>query len=321
MKRLLRNRHVKPALRGIASVAMLAVLLNRIELGRLFPRFDPTDLLWLLAAFAVTVAGVVLSALRWQRVLAALGHSARLGSLVSHSFAGLFVGNFLPSTIGGDVLRVKRLASETGDSPGTFASVVLERLTGWIVLPVLTIIAITVNRGLLRTPNWDLLPVIAGTTLVLLVALLVAASSSRIGDRLAGNESWLRFVSAVHLGLDRFRRQPGAVAEVLAVSFVYQAAVVFSVFLGAKALGIPVSWSAVLAVVPAVAILQVLPISISGLGVREGALVLFLAHVQLGVRAEQAIALGLLFYGLNLAASLLGAPAFAVGARPARVHV
>ena len=320
MKRLLRNRHVKPAARGIASLAMLSVLLNRIELGRLFPRFDPTDLLWLLAAFVVTVSGVVLSALRWQRVLAALGQTTRLGSLVSHSFAGLFVGNFLPSTIGGDVLRVKRLASETGDSPGTFASVVLERLTGWVVLPVLTIIAITVNRGLLRIPNWDLLPVIAGTTLALLVGLLVAASNPRVGQRLAGNESWLRFVGAVHLGLDRFRRQPGAVAEVLAVSFVYQAAVVFSVFLGAKALDIPVSWSAVLAVVPAVAILQVLPISISGLGVREGALVLFLAHVQLGVRAEEAIALGLLFYGLNLAASLLGAPAFAVGARPARVH-
>ena len=321
MRELLRNRHVKPAARALASIAMLAVLLNRIELGRLFPRFDPTDLLWLAAAFAVTVAGVILSALRWQRVLAALGKSARLGNLVSHSFAGLFVGNFLPSTIGGDVLRVKRLASENGDSTGTFASVVLERLTGWVVLPVLTICAITVNRGLLRIPNWDLLPIIAGVTLSLLVAILIAAANPRVGTRLAGNESWLRFVAAIHLGLDRFRRQPGAVAEVLAVSFVYQAAVVFSVFLGAKALDIPVSWSAVLAVIPAVAIIQVLPISISGLGVREGALVLFLAHVQLGVRAEEAIALGLLFYGLNLAASLLGAPAFAVGARTARVHV
>ncbi|MEO7555010.1 MAG: lysylphosphatidylglycerol synthase domain-containing protein, partial [Acidimicrobiales bacterium] len=63
------------------------------------------------------------------------------------------------------------------------------------------------------------------------------------------------------------------------------------------------------------AIAQVLPISISGLGVREGAFILFL-H-PLGVRDEQAIALGLLLYLLNLLVSLLGAPAFAVGGRTA----
>ena len=74
----------------------------------------------------------------------------------------------------------------------------------------------------------------------------------------------------------------------------------------------------VLAFMPAVAIAQVLPISLGGLGVREGAFVMFLG--PLGVAAGQAVALGLLVYGLNLAASLLGAPAFAVGGRrPNRV--
>jgi hypothetical protein len=299
---------------------MLAVLVNKIDVVRLFPRLRAPDLLWLLAAFLVTVLGVILSALRWQRVLTALGRPTRLPQLVSHSFAGLFVGNFLPSTIGGDVLRVSRLSASNGDTPGSFASVVLERLTGWVVLPLLTLSAITVNSRLLRTPHWDLLPVIAISTLALLTILLTATGSRWVGERLQGNESWLRFVGAVHLGIDRFRRQPAAVAEVLTVGLVYQATVVLSVFLAAKALGVPVSWSVALAVIPVVAILQVLPISIGGLGVREGALVLFLAHVQLGVRAEEAIALGLLFYGLNLAASLLGAPAFAVGVKPAQVR-
>ena len=71
--------------------------------------------------------------------------------------------------------------------------------------------------------------------------------------------------------------------------------------------------TAILAFMPAVAIAQVLPISLGGLGVREGAFVLFL-H-PLGVQRGEAIALGLLFYGMNLAVSLLGAPSFAVGGR------
>jgi hypothetical protein len=61
--------------------------------------------------------------------------------------------------------------------------------------------------------------------------------------------------------------------------------------------------------VVAVAMAQVLPISIGGLGLREGALVLFL-H-PLGVSYDHAIAFGLLIYGMNLLVSLLGAPAFA----------
>jgi glycosyltransferase 2 family protein len=75
----------------------------------------------------------------------------------------------------------------------------------------------------------------------------------------------------------------------------------------------PAGLTALLAFFPAVAIAQVLPIGISGLGVREGAFVLFLG--PLGVAAQDAIALGLLLYLLNLGVSLLGAPAFAVGGR------
>jgi hypothetical protein len=62
---------------------------------------------------------------------------------------------------------------------------------------------------------------------------------------------------------------------------------------------------------------QVLPITVGGLGVREGAFVLFL-H-PMGVSTNQAIALGVLVYAVNLTVSLLGAPAFAVGTRRAEV--
>ena len=82
------------------------------------------------------------------------------------------------------------------------------------------------------------------------------------------------------------------------------------------ALGLHVGWTAMLAFVPVVAILQVLPITVSGLGVREGALVLFLG--PLGVSTSSAIALGLLLYLMNLVVSLLGAPAFAWGGRSRR---
>ena len=121
----------------------------------------------------------------------------------------------------------------------------------------------------------------------------------------------------MHTGVDQFRRQPAQAIGVLAAGAVYQLAVLVSVFFAVKALDLPVGFSGVLAFFPAVAILQALPLTLGGLGVREGALVLFLR--PMGVSDTDAIALGVLFYALNLVVSLLGAPAFAAGSRRKRI--
>jgi glycosyltransferase 2 family protein len=300
-------------LRLAASLVMLAVLVPRVEdFSHLLPTWSLKSALFLGAALMVTLAGIILSAVRWSQVLSALGLRARVRTLLSHYLAGLFVGNFLPSTIGGDVLRVTRLSASNGDRPDSFASVVLERLSGWLVLPVITLAGLAINPNLRELGAASAVAFgLSVATLVLLAAVLVAAASPRIGGRLAGKPGWQRFLGAVHLGLDRFRRQPVAVLWVLVAGFAYQLVVVLGAFLAARALGIDVGPTAILAFMPAVAIAQVLPISLGGLGVREGAFVLFL-H-PLGVPTGQAIALGLLVYGLTLAVSLLGAPAFAAG--------
>ena len=304
----------KLVLRSAVSVVLLAVLVQRVELSSLLPTWDLRTGLWLGAALALTFVGILLSTIRWRQVLEALGLHARVRTLFSHYLAGLFVGNFLPSTIGGDVLRVTRLAADNGDRPDTFASVVLERLTGWLILPVLTLVAMGVNPGLRELGAASAVAcTIAGVTLALLAATLYAAANPRIGGRLAGTTGWQRFAGAVHLGLDRLRHHPAAACSVLVAGFAYQIVVVLTGLFATRALGVDLSLTAALAFMPAVAIAQVLPISLGGLGVREGAFVLFLG--PLGVPATSAVALGLLVYGLNLLVSLLGAPAFAVGGR------
>ena len=308
-----RKRWVLP-LRIVASVAMLALLLPRVHLSSLLPTWNLRTIGLLLAALVVTLLGLVMAAVRWRQVLCALGLRERLRTLFAHYLAGQLVGNFLPTTIGGDVLRVTRLSASNGDRPDTFASVVLERMTGWFVLPLITLGAMAINPGLRELGAASAVATgLSVVTLLLLSVVVVVAASPRLGGRLAHRAGWQRFVGAIHLGLDRFRRHPGSAVTVLAVGLAYQLVVVAAVFLAARALGLDVGPTAILAFVPAVAIAQVLPISLGGLGVREGAFVLFLR--PLGVTTGQAIALGLLVYGLNLVVSLLGAPAFAVGTR------
>ncbi len=305
-------------LRVAATAVMLVWLSGHVHLSELrFPSPDLDTLGWLAAAMAMTLVGIVLSALRWQRVLLALELPVNLLTLARHHLAGLFVGNFLPTTIGGDVVRASRLSASNGQVPASVASVVLERLTGWLVLPVLSLLALVVNPGLRRIApgpaaiaQW-----VALATLGLLTAVLVLAASPRVGRTVAGTEGWRRFTGAVHLGLDRARHRPGLAFEILTAGFAYQLAVLLAAFLAAKTLGLSVGWTAILAFFPIVAIIQVLPLTIGGLGTREAALVFFLA--PLGVPRADAFALGLLVYLVNLGVSLLGAPAFAIGARRA----
>lgn len=299
---------------------MLALLLPRIHLDAFLPKSHlSTTITYLLIGLAVTFGGFVLSAWRWQRVLAALEAPIRLRELVGHYLAGQFVGNFLPTTIGGDLLRISRVTKTTGSSETSFASVVLERLTGWLVLPMLVIAGLILHPSLLSLGNSSRIALLLSLgTLALLGAVLVIAANERLAGRFAQNEGWTRFIGAVHLGVDRLRHDPRTAFSIIGAAAVYQLSGVATVYLATLALDLEVPLSAVLAFAPAVAMAQVMPVSLNGLGVREGAFILFLG--PLGVSASQAITLGLLLFTMTLVASLLGAPAFAAGGRT-RVQV
>jgi len=306
--------------RLFVSGLLLWVLVTKIGTNWSEAIPDPTAQTfgWLAGALALTLGGVIVSALRWSAVLRALDQHPPFRRLLSLYFAGQFMGNVLPSTIGGDALRVSRLGRETGESPTTFASVVLERLSGWIVLPVITLGGLAVNPGLrqLGQASKIAFATASGTLALLIVVLaLTARPGQGLEGRLEHNAGWRRFTAATRFGIQRLTRQPMAAGRILATGFAYQFILIAAALMAARALDLPagVGPTALLAFVPAVLIAQVLPISISGLGVREGLFALFLN--PLGVPRSQAIALGLLIYLLNLVVSLLGAPAFAVGHR------
>jgi len=312
-----RHRWALP-LRIAVSLAMFGVLWWRfpeLEWEELIPSWDRQTVLWLVAAGALTFFSIVLSAVRWQTVLRALGLSERLRRLVPLYFAGQFVSNVLPTTIGGDVLRVSRLSRDNADPETSFASVALERLTGWIVLPLITLFGLAINPGLRQLGRATLLALaVALVTLAALVFVLLAANHHRLGGRFTGSDGWRRFVAAIHQGVAQLRHEPLAALLILTAGLVYQISLCLVALMVAAALGFPwLGLTALLAFYPAVLVFQVLPIGIAGLGVRESAFVLFL--VPLGVPAEKAVALGLVLYFLNVIVSLAGAPSFAAGGR------
>jgi len=305
--------------RIVVSVAIIWFVLAKFESSspsRLRVEWNASTVGWFTAAVVLTLAAVVLATARWRQVLTAMRvPSPPFRRLLSHYFAGQFVSNVLPTTIGGDVLRATRLARDTDNGPDAFASLIIERLAGWLILPLLCALGFASSSAARGAGNpASVALTIAFGTVVALGLILFAADHPRLGGRFAEKPGWRRFIGAVHLGVNRIRAHPASAGRVVGAGLVYQFVLILAAFAGARGLGVDqAGLAAFIAFFPAVLIAQNLPIGISGIGVREGALVFFLA--PLGVSNDQAVAVGLLVFALNLLVSLLGAPSFFTGAR------
>ncbi len=302
------------AVRMVVSAALLALLISKIDFDVIVPRrHSVSTLAWIGAALLSATVGLVLSAWRWQRVIAAFGVHVPLRSLTGHYFAGQFVGNVLPSTIGGDVLRVSRSAKHIGSSETAFAAVALERLTGFLALPLLSLVGFALDPSLLSTSTAWVALLISGATLAALGVILFLAGHPRAAGRFHERENWMRFIGAIHVGLEQLRHDRTQIVGILGTAVLYQVSVIVTVVCLSIALTTGAPLAALVAFVPTVAMAQVVPISLSGLGIREGMLVLLLHPV--GVTRGHAVGLGLAWYATMLVVSLLGAPSFATGHR------
>ncbi len=317
----LASRLVRGALSLGVSFGLLAWLLaaSGAELSSLEVGSKGAAAAWQFAAAVALAAAFVMASVRWHHVAETLDVKVSGRSMLSIYLAAQFMGNFLPTTIGGDVLRINRLGRICGSRANAFATVIIERLTGWIVLPVLTLIALAAKPSLLGHGGGRIAGALALGTLLVLAFVVWFAEHPRGLGRLSGGTHIRDWLGAVHTGLSVLRRNRRGAARILMVGFGYQLLLVAAIALAGAAIGVNPGLLAWLAFAPMVLIVQNLPITAGGLGVREGALILFLdAH---GVNEGQAVLLGLSVYALTLLVSLLGAPALALGGRKHREPV
>jgi uncharacterized membrane protein YbhN (UPF0104 family) len=313
-------------LRMVLSAAILGLLiwqLPDVAAADLVPTWTAATPWWIALALGLQAGALSLQAVRWERVLMLFDQPLPIRRLLSMTWAGQFVSNVLPTAFGGDVVRIARSTPDLDNVGTAFASITLERLTGWVVLPVISLVALAVHPSLLSagTPTTLAVAINVGT-LVALMSLLAAAGHAAVGrvavSRVidgAAPTGWRGLLFGIHRGVAAARHHPARAATVLAAGLAFQLVLCASVWAEGQIIGINgLTPLVVLALFPPVAIAQNLPVGLGGLGVREGAFVVLLGAI--GTPDGQAIALGLLHYLTTVAVSALGAPAFATGYRP-----
>jgi uncharacterized protein (TIRG00374 family) len=219
----------------------------------------------------------------------------------------MFLNIFLPGALGGDVYRVYRVARHSGDSEAAFVSVFLERFTGLATLALLALFGLPAAFRLLG--SWDVLLLFLGCVAALVGGVLLIASRTLLGRA----EPWLRRLRLGGLArrlarvqdlLRVFARHRRALALSVGISLGLQLAIVAYHYLIARQLHVEVSYLEMLVFIPIVAVIPLLPISLGGLGVKEGLWVYLFSRV--GLTAEQALLLSLTLTGLSWLLSLPG---------------
>ncbi len=302
--------------RILVSAGLMAWVVSRAGLDELISSIRTADVRPYTLALLLAFVGILLRAVRWRILLNAVNAKVPFRRLAYLYFVGAFFNAFLPTGFGGDVVRVLEIG-EGASSAQAAGTAVVDRLTGFIVLFWLALIALPFGAHLLPPATTLVIALLAGAVTLGSALLFEGRLLRRITARfprslsLAG-DAWLGRTYGVITACG-WR----AIAGALGVSAVFNVMMNFAGLLIARAFGMDVSvWTLFLFIPVATAALLV-PISISGLGVREGIFVTLFA--QVGIADSKAVAFSLAWYSLDFAMALIGGVIyFAAGVRGLR---
>ena len=288
------------ALRLTLGLGLLALILYFVDLREVVAVVTALEPWYLVAVLAVMYLDRALMAYKWRPLLRDAGVHLPYSVLLRSYLIAPLAAIFLPSTVGGDLFRLYHLSRYKVDTRAVLASIVVERVIGFVAM--LAVVGVGVGLGLyLLSDRWEELAAIVGA---LAVALLLGAGLAlvlvgvafggvrRLVDRVAARLARYPLVGKLHQVYTlytQYLNRRRTLAVVFAWTLLEQMAPVVSVFILAQALHVNVSFLQLVAIVPLVLLAARMPVSLDGLGVMEGMYVALFALV--GVSVEESLLL------------------------------
>jgi glycosyltransferase 2 family protein len=287
-------------IRLFITAGLLWALAARFDLSQAADTMSRASLPFLAATLAALTAANLIAGLRWHLILSVEAPSPGAGTLLKLVFVGLFFNQLLPTGVGGDAVRAWR-CRKLGISLGAAVrSILLDRACGYLVL--LAVFAAGLPGLMHALPDARERSAVLVIFAVGLVGLLALVSLGWLPAPILR----LRLIAPV-AGLSRESRhlftRPGRCVAVLGLSFLTIALTIIAFKLVAEAVGSHLSLATWMMIMPPVTLIQLLPVSLAGWGVREAAVVVALG--SFGVPAEAALATSVLF---GLCVVLTGVP-------------
>ncbi|MDD4939196.1 MAG: lysylphosphatidylglycerol synthase transmembrane domain-containing protein [Candidatus Omnitrophica bacterium] len=309
-------------LRFGVTIFLLIFLFKQVDEKVLIEVIRGSNKPLLIVAFISMFFTYALCIFRWDMLLRAAKMHLPLKRVVISAAGGAFFSLFLPSTIGGDLMRSIDLAVHTKRSHEVVATVLLDRLSGYIGLVIVTLFAVLFGWNLVRD-NFVILLCVFVITFVLAAILMLLFNKhlySKINKLLHSPQAGKirEFIKDLHKEMHIFRHHTSTVINNLVVSVSVQLIAPLTAYLIALSMGIKVNPAYFFIFVPIIGAITLLPISLGGLGLRDAITVFFFAKA--GVGKDMAFAMSLVSFSFILVLGLAGGILYALTVRHRRIQ-
>lgn len=294
------RRIVLSTLKILVSAALLYLALRKVDFHELASRFDVASLGWIGLAIAATLLQIFIGVLRWREVSAECGAPLALTQATRYNLIGAFFNQTLPSSIGGDAVRLWLVARAGAGWRAATYSIFVDRAIGLIALSVVIVASLPWSYHLISDP--------AGRSALLFVDF--AALAGGLGFLVLGRLNWpwlKRWWGTHHLHACSvianrvlFSRERGP--KIASLSLLVHVLTVVIAWCVVRSIAAPVLFGQIFQLVPPVMLITMVPISIAGWGVREATMGLAFGYA--GLLSNEGVNVSLLF----------GAVYFVVGA-------
>lgn len=292
-------------LKLLVSGGLIFYFLSRIHIESFLQTFASANYSWIALALTVYLFAQAISAVRWTVLARPLGINTPFQDLIKYYLIGMFFNLFAPGTVGGDVSRIYYLvrdeqAHASGRAVTTMhaaISVLMDRAIGMVVLVWLGAV------GLVLFSNYAVPPTVRSVTFSLALGFVVAVLLAPLFRRILPEDGH-PIVVKLRLALRSYRTHWRALCAAMTLSLLVHLIQAWLHLIMGRALGLDLPFSFCIIVYPLVGTFAAIPISLNGLGLREGGYIYLLAVI--GIGTEQSIAFGLLLFLIIALDSLVG---------------
>lgn len=294
-------------LRISISVALLIFLFRQVDKKGFLEILKTADILLLWLAFLIVIVVYVIALYRWEMLLKGLKVHLSLRRILSSYCGGIFFNLFLPSTIGGDLVRSFDLASHSQKPKEVIASVLLDRLSGYVGMVGVAILAWLIGFNIVKDKTVITIILILAALLGFILAVLFNNFLySKVNNWLhspRGNKLRIA-LKDLHQEIYYFRHHKKIIVNNLLFSLIIQILCPLVFYFTAKALGANTKLLYFFIFIPIISAITMLPISIGGLGLRDATTIFFFAKV--GLPKDLSLAMSLINFAFVIIIGFLG---------------
>jgi uncharacterized protein (TIRG00374 family) len=286
---------------------LVFILTTQTSLDKIGDVLQNVNPYWLLLAFSLHAWGLYISAYRWQILARAQGDEVPLVFLAKSYLVGTFFNNFLPTRFGGDVVRIWDGSLYSKSLVKSSAIVLVERFTGIIVLFLFAVAASLFRLDMARQVPVIWVALLLGLAgLVLIAVFFLPVFARRLTAlRLRGFPDKVRNkILIFRETILHYRTQKGPFLLATFWALLLQLNVILYYFLIGRALHLDIQFIDYFIFIPIVLVIQIIPVTINGLGLREGSYIEIFKYY--GILPQAAVSFSLVDVAFNLVLGLIG---------------